>query len=201
MSKTNTLTEDEKIMNEPTITLEWIKENDAYDEFISLWSERFGDRATVTDTVKWLHKIRKEPWEAWFLSRTPEVTKAALAAGADVHVAGDDALVRSVWKRDAEIVKILCDAGADVNARGGAALQGTVLWGFPEITKILCDFGADVNARGGVALWEAVLWGHLGVVKELQAAGADFGVLDDFVLEWAEKNSYTELIDYIRGKI
>ena len=163
--------QEDELINEPTITLEWIKENDACDEFISLWSERFGDRATVTDTVKWLHKIRKEPWEAWFLSRTPEVTKAALAAGADVHVAGDDALVRSVWKRDAEIVKILCDAGANVNARGGAALQGTVLWG------------------------------HLGVVKELQAAGADFGVLDDLVLEWAEKNSYTELIDYIRGKI
>jgi len=164
-------------MNEPMITLKWLREHGAWEERIwawedspRAWQDRFGDRATVADTLKWLHETKEERWEAWLLAQTPEMTKAMLAAGADVHAADDEALVEAVERGRLRVVKLLRAAGADVNARNGGILRG------------------------------AVFWGYLEIVKELRAAGADFGsLLRGCLLDATKAAGHTEVVDYVKS--
>ena len=156
-------------MTEPMITLEWLREHGAWEDSTWAWEDRFGDRATVADTVKWLHERGEGYWEAWLLAQTPEMTKAALAAGADVHAANDEALVKVAKEGYAELAKILCAAGIDVNAQDGAALRA------------------------------AVLCGHRGIVKELRAAGADFSVIDADLLVQAKDDGDAEVVNYVKA--
>ena len=156
-------------MAEPLITLKWLKEHRACEHLVWLWQDCFDDTATVADTVGWLHKRGIDYWEAWLLAQTPEMTKAMLVAGANVHAADDEALVEATYFGRLEVVKILCAAGVDVNAWEGQALR----------TAVLC--------------------GYLAIIKELRAAGADLSVIGSKLLRTTKKNGYLEVVDYIKS--
>jgi len=77
--------------------------------------------------------------------------KAALAAGANIHVDGDDALYWAATQDHAEIVNLLLAAGANVHVHDDAALRWAAYHSHAEVVNRLLAAGADpVVALKGV---------------------------------------------------
>jgi uncharacterized protein len=85
----------------------------------------------------------------------PEVARALLAKGADVHARGHNPMENTplhaaVAGHSKDAVRALLEGGADVNARqhgGWTALQAAAQNGDVEMARLLIAAGADINAR------------------------------------------------------
>jgi len=183
------------------ITLEWLKEHEACSSFMSFWHERFGNKATVANTVRWLHKIGEKRWEMWLLTQTPEMTKAALGAGADIHAGGDRALVVAAQAGRLEVVELLLAVGVDVHVHSDMALIEAACYGHVEVVKLLLAAGAYIHAWGDAALKEAIIGRHAEVVEVLRAAGANFDTLCGHALRRAREDGYVETPEWAASNI
>ena len=54
-----------------SITLEWLKEQDACSEGLESFKEKFGEKTTPSKCLKWLNKIEREDWITWLLTQNP----------------------------------------------------------------------------------------------------------------------------------
>jgi ankyrin repeat protein len=113
----------------------------------------------------------------------PDIVKALLAHGADVHARAQNAttntpLHAATAGRNLDAVRLLVEHGADVNARqegGWTALHSASLSGDVEMVRLLLSRGADVHARAGNnqnALDLALTKGHQAVVNLLDESAA-----------------------------
>ena len=112
----------------------------------------------------------------------PEVAKALLAGGADVHARDNELGVTALmWaaakNSNPEVVKALLEGGADVNARDNKNWGLTALMAAagnnsnPEVVKMLLENGADAHAvdkDGDSAIWWAQKRKHGDKEKILQ---------------------------------
>lgn len=115
--------------------------------------------------------------------------RAALAAGADIHVrTGEErgtALHAATAAGHMDVIAFLLEAHADVDARN--VYGQTVLWksareGWIELARLFLARGADVEARDfdgeQTPLMQAVLMNRPALVAALLAAGADPRAID-----------------------
>jgi ankyrin repeat protein len=111
-----------------------------------------------------------------------KVAEYALDHGADVELAGPDALplLLAVHLGHVSIVDLLCQRGANVHTRFGPtnSLDEAVVKGDLNIVKTLIKHGADVHVRvdgrHGTAVMQAAVLGKCDIVQLLFEAGATF---------------------------
>ncbi|KAJ3044262.1 hypothetical protein HDV00_002582 [Rhizophlyctis rosea] len=104
-----------------------------------------------------------------------EVTRAALDAGADIHVEGDEALSSAALKGNVEVMALLLERGADVPVGAIRALEEAAKEGQVEAVRLLIDAGCDVRGKGDGALMFAFSRSdkkHKAVARALIRAGA-----------------------------
>jgi len=102
------------MINEITITINWLLRCNANPKDVALWRERFGDSATIGETIKWLHETDNEELEAWLLHQAPEITEDALAAGANPCAREHEALYSAIIDNQVKIVRLLLNSNMNV---------------------------------------------------------------------------------------
>lgn len=150
------------------LTLEWLKNQQAYEEFLQLFEKRFGEEANFKEVSTWLHEINKPDWEAWLLSQNTQLTKALLENGADIHVANNWALCLAARHGRTEVVRLLIENGANVSVCNDYAFRLAARHGYTETVKLLLENGANIHVYNDYALRLAVERGHTKTVELLK---------------------------------
>ena len=147
------------------ITIEMLEKMGACKNGLDQFADSYPDGTTIKNLVE---KINNKHWLGWLVSRRVKITRACLAAGADVHAYNDFALRNAAKGGRYEIVKLLVEAGADVHAEDDFALREAAENGRFEIVKYLVEAGADVHAWYGCALRMAKKENHTKIIEYLE---------------------------------
>lgn len=119
------------------ITIEWLEEKRACTEAKDLFKEELGEEANIEDVLRFVRRHEKSDWEAWLLTRDPELTKLLLEKGANVHARNDYALRRAAENEHLEVVELLIGKGADIHAYDDYALRWAAENGHLEVVELL----------------------------------------------------------------
>ena len=119
---------------------------------------------------------------------------------------GDSPIMAATMQGHADAVRRLLAAGADVHNKGWNALHYAAYSGHTEIARLLIEHMADLDARapnGQTPLMLAASAGYLDVVKLLVDNDADMDLEDadgHTAINLAERNGHADVVDYLRSE-
>ena len=101
------------------LTLRYLKSIRACSAAQREFEELFGQKATIAEVVKALHRKRYGNWEAWLLAWTAkDIVEAMLIAGARVNANFGFALLKAAERREKPRARLLLDYGARISRSG-----------------------------------------------------------------------------------
>ena len=143
-------------------------ENKPCHEALEAFEERFGTKAKIKEVIDWLNEIDREDWLAWILTETPEITKAFIENGADVHTYNDVAICWTAEDGQKEIAELLLKNGANVHAWDDSTLRYAVENGHTEMVELLLKNGANAHACDDEALRLAIAYDYKEIAELLE---------------------------------
>eukprot|EP00195_Chlamydomonas_chlamydogama_P010600 CAMPEP_0202902818 /NCGR_PEP_ID=MMETSP1392-20130828/17063_1 /ASSEMBLY_ACC=CAM_ASM_000868 /TAXON_ID=225041 /ORGANISM="Chlamydomonas chlamydogama, Strain SAG 11-48b" /LENGTH=469 /DNA_ID=CAMNT_0049589625 /DNA_START=342 /DNA_END=1751 /DNA_ORIENTATION=+ len=159
-----------------------------------LHAARRGARAAVLMLIKAQADVHAMQDEALCEAQDPEVIKALLEAGADVHAQHEFPLLAASMHGHEDVVELLLDHGADLHALDDAALVRACCGGHSSTVNLLLSRGAKSQAQQGLPLIRAASKGHEDVVDMLLEHGANVHDQYDSALVAASHGGHGEVV-------
>jgi ankyrin repeat protein len=164
----------------------------------------------ATDATNWLNEpmllfyVSEAVFEGKIPAGTNEyaITKALLAAGADVDFFDGYPLVAAVSYNAPHVVRALLENGASVNGtdNDGVPMAYTLFFGFTTASMLLVEWGAKIDLRFAAGI------GDLDKVKSFFKADGSLkpgagALADPYGHEWKQRNGVVHRCDRTRENI
>ena len=122
--------------------------------------------------------------------------------GVDIHAGNDHVLGLSCQRGYFDIVRLLVEHGANIKADNNNALRATIFSGQIVIFNFLAekDVDVDFHINDEFLLRSACCYGRLEIVKYLVDKGANIYAQNDYALQYATRNNYYKIVDYLAIK-